>query len=200
MSKEASDMASFYKKVLQPETQIEEHFFRNPDFLKGLSWGTPRYGHPEGQVYKHIREVLNNIEKLSVTPKRRSDLRIIAMVHDTFKFKEHKGVPRDWTRHHAVFARKFLAQYHNDPNTLLVTELHDEAYYCWCTRFLYHKPERAQDRLNQLISHLGNNLELYYQFFWADTCTGDKNLAPLHWFEKTVPGFTPIAPIDIHKK
>ncbi len=192
MSKKATDKYAYYEKVLQPETELEERFLQDDSFLEGLSWGTPRYGHPEGQVYKHIREVLNNIERLDLSIDRRRDLRIVAMVHDTFKFQEHKGVPRDWSKHHAVYARKFLEKYHDDPKLLMVTEVHDEAYYCWCTQFLYHKPERAQVRLTKLLNHLGDSLEFYYQFFWADTCTGDKNLAPLRWFEETIPQIDPI--------
>jgi len=192
MSKEAFEYRSIYQQVLQPETELEQRFLQDPAFLEGLSWGTPRYGHPEGEVYKHIREVLDNIDRLQTSVHMRSQLRIIAFVHDTFKYKEHKGHPRDWSRHHSIYARKFLDNFPVEPSVKLVTELHDEAYYCWCTQYLYYKPEQAKTRLNQLIDNLGPHLDLYFYFFWSDTRTGDKNLAPLRWFEKIISDISPV--------
>ena len=32
------------------------------------------------------------------------------------------------------------------------------------------------------------NMQLYYLFFKCDTSTGDKNPAPMKWFEKTMKG------------
>lgn len=183
---------SQFAQVLQPENELEYAFLEDKDFLYGLDWGTPRYGHPEGEVYKHIREVLDNIDLLALDPGYRSKLRIIAFVHDTFKYKEHKGHPRDWDRHHAIFARQFLETYTSDPAMLTITQWHDEAYYCWCTEFLYHKPERARLRLTDLLNRLSDFIQLYYLFFLCDTRTGDKNLAPLKWFEQRVAGVEPV--------
>ena len=42
-------------RVLQPENEMEAAFLEQADFVKGLLWGEPRYGHPEGQIYKHVR-------------------------------------------------------------------------------------------------------------------------------------------------
>ena len=96
-------------QLLRPETDLERLLLSMPEFQEGLFWGEPRFGHPEGNVVFHVREVLDNIERL---PKRflehRESLRVIAFVHDTFKFREDKSQPRDWTRHHGILARQFL--------------------------------------------------------------------------------------------
>lgn len=192
MRKEPDQKKAFFSELLQPETHLERQILHDPEFIQGLDWGTPRYGHPEGQIYKHIREVLDNVEALPVAGRERENLRLIAFVHDTFKYKEHKGHPRDWSKHHAIFARKFLEKYTNNSELLTITEWHDEAYYCWCTQFLYHQPAQAHQRLQALLDRLDDSLQLYYYFFVSDTRTGDKNLAPLRWFERTVEHVEPV--------
>lgn len=174
------------ERELRPETELEKEFLKDPDFQKGLQWGVPRYGHPEGEVYKHIGEVLNNIDALDVSRSCRTKLRIIAYTHDTFKYLEDKSIPRDWSRHHGVFARSFLQKYINTQSLLDIVELHDEAYYCWRLINLYNKPQIGQKRLNDLLSQIGIERQLYYLFFKCDTLTGDKNPAPLKWFESYV--------------
>ncbi|MBK7336144.1 MAG: hypothetical protein IPJ00_08225 [Saprospirales bacterium] len=59
----------------------------------------------------HVREIMDNIDRLDIDPAIRLKLRLIALVHDTFKNVEDKSIPRDRSRHHAVLARKFLEDY-----------------------------------------------------------------------------------------
>ncbi|HKK73615.1 MAG TPA: hypothetical protein VJ953_00975 [Saprospiraceae bacterium] len=179
-----------YHAFLQPEQDIESSFLKDDEFIAGLDWGKPRYGHPEGQIYKHIRHVLNNIDRLGADHPLRPALRIVAFVHDTFKYKEDKSYPRDWSKHHSVYARKFLEKYTDDPAVITVTEHHDEAYHCWCLKFLYNQEELSNRRLKKLLDNLGDFTQLYYLFFKCDTKTGDKNPSPLRWFEQTVPNIT----------
>ncbi|TXB61384.1 HD domain-containing protein [Phaeodactylibacter luteus] len=178
--------------LLQPETVLERQLLQDPQFIQGLFWGTPRYGHPEGQVYKHITEVLANIDRLAVPLPDRRKLRLIALVHDTFKYLEARQVPRDWSRHHGMLARLFMESYTEDPVILDLIELHDEAYYCWRHIHLYQQPKKGARRLEQLLARLGNALQLYYLFFKCDTQTGDKNPAPLLWFESHISGISVI--------
>lgn len=176
------------KAELSPETDLEHLLLEQEEFIKGLLWGIPRYGHPEGQIYKHIQEVFQNIEKVASNPLERSQLRLITLVHDTFKYKEHKGFPRDWSKHHSILARTFLEQFCQDEVVLDVVELHDEAYYSWRFQHLYHQQQKGEQRLERLLNRIGENLQLYYLFFKCDTMTGDKNQAPLLWFEETIQG------------
>ena len=174
--------------ILKPETELERQFLLDPAFREGLFYGKPRYGHPEGQVLYHIPEVLANVDKLVISKDNRRKLRIITFVHDTFKNIEDKNEPRDWSKHHSVYARKFLARFTDDKSLLTITEMHDEAYYCWRLHALYRKPEKSQERLQKLLDAVGKNLQLYYLFFKCDTQTGDKIQTPVRWFEKTVEG------------
>ena len=174
------------ESVLQPETPLERMLLRDPEFRKGLNWGVPRFGHPEGEVYKHIREVLDNIERLDINRDDREKLRLITFAHDSFKHLEDKSYPRDWSKHHGVFARRFIEKFTDDPLVLKIVELHDEAYYAWRHKHLYHQHVEGDERLQRLLDTMGDGLQLYYLFFKVDTQTGDKNQAPLKWFEMEV--------------
>lgn len=179
------------ESILKPENDLEKALLDSPEFCEGLFWGKPRYGHPEGKVLYHIEEVLANIDRLQlVDPEVRKKLRIIAFVHDTFKYKEdpQKGPLRDWSKHHSVLARKFMEQYTTDQSILDVIELHDEAYYCWRLKVLYNQEEEGNKRLAKLKAKIGSNIQLYYLFFKCDTKTGDKTQSPLYWFEKNTEG------------
>lgn len=174
------------KEMFQPETVLEQTLLQDPDFRKGLGWGMPRFGHPEGAVYKHIREVLDNVDRLDVNSEEREKLRLITFVHDTFKNLEDKSYPRDWSKHHGVYARRFIEKYTDDPVVLKIVELHDEAYYAWRHKHLYHQHREGLERLQNLLDTMGDDIQLYYLFFKVDTQTGDKNQAPLKWFEMVV--------------
>ena len=169
---------------LQPETDLESRIIADPEFQAGLFWGKPRYGHPEGQVINHIPEVLANVDKLVISTEMRRKLRLITYVHDTFKHIEDKSKPRDWSKHHSVYARKFLEKFVDDQSLLTVTEMHDEAYHSW----RLFTSEKGQQRLANLLNKVGTDIQLYYLFFKCDTRTGDKIQAPVRWFEQTVKG------------
>ncbi|WP_116107273.1 hypothetical protein [Lewinella sp. IMCC34191] len=171
--------------LLQPETELEARFLQEEEFRRGLAWGLPRYGHPEGTIWRHILEVNENIDALPVDAETRRKLRTICWVHDTFKHIEHRGNPRDWSKHHSVYARHFLANFLDDPLLLNVVELHDEAYYCWRLAHLYGEYRESERRMEILRERVGPYWQLYYLFFKCDTSTGDKNPAPLIWFEET---------------
>ncbi len=182
------------EEMLKPENPIEVILLRQTDFREGLLWGRPRFGHPEGRVVFHIREVLNNVDKLQLScEETRRKLRLITFTHDTFKHQEDKNrYPRDPKKHHGAIARRYTAQFTNDLTILNILEWHDEAYYIWRLENIYQDKEASQERLEQLLSVIGEDIQLYYLFFVCDTRTGDKNQAPLKWFEKTFPGISPV--------
>ena len=184
--KDALLVESVIGSLLSPETDLEKQLIHHPEFKKGLQWGTPRYGHPEGKVVYHIAEVFSNIEKLNITPHTRQQLRLITLLHDTFKHLEDRSTPRDWSRHHAVIARQFAENFISDPQVLNVIELHDEAYYSWRLEHQFQQTQEGHNRMQDLLFKIKDCIQLYYLFFKCDTQTGDKNQIPLQWFEQTV--------------
>ncbi len=172
--------------LLQPETDLERRLIVQPAMLEGLAWGEPRYGHPEGKIVYHIVDIFNNIRRLSppLSKDAYRQMRLIAILHDTFKNVESKQIPRDWTRHHGILARQFAESFIQEKAILDVVELHDEAYYCWKMDILEDEKAHSDARFEWLLSRCGYCFQLYYTFFRCDTATGDKTQAPVKWFEK----------------
>ena len=169
--------------LLQSESPLERALLAEPAFRKGLLWGEPRFGHPEGTVGFHVREVLDNVSMIPhLSPIDRSRLRLVALAHDAFKYLEDRSRPRDWSKHHGVLARRFMESYTSDTVVLDLIEAHDDAYYCW----LYKHRNPSPRSLSPLLEKVGYCLQLYYLFFKCDTQTGDKTQAPLRWFENEV--------------
>ncbi len=180
--------------LLRPETDMERHILTVPEFRRGMLWGEPRFGHPEGKVVFHIREVLENVDLIPGLPnEQRRQLRLITFVHDTFKYAEDRAHPRDWNKHHGILAQRFLEKFCNDRTVLDIVETHDDAYYAWLGQkneeFGKEHPHKS---LQALLTRIGYCIQLYYLFFKCDTQTGDKTQASLKWFERTVPGITTI--------
>lgn len=174
------------EQLLRPETDQERLLLSLPEFRHGLWWGEPRFGHPEGKVALHVREVLDNISAIPhLPPAQRAQLRIIALAHDTFKHVESRTRPRDWTKRHGLLARQFMENYTSDPVILDVVETHDDAYYKWLSQ---HRRPSPHSQLDSLLSRVGHCIQTYYLFFKCDTQTGDKTQAPLRWFEQVADG------------
>jgi|SRR5579859_7950315 len=171
------------KELLKPETDLESRITSDPDFLEGAYYGRPRRGHPEGEVLYHIREVLDNVDKYS-TPENRSTLRIIALIHDTFKNKVDQNKPKVGENHHAMIARRFAEKFHIEADVLDVIELHDEAYNAWSMGHRRNDWKGAEKRINVLIQRLNDcNFSLFETFYKCDNETGDKSQDNFIWFQ-----------------
>ena len=165
------------------ETPLEREIAQDPAWQKGIAWGKPRTGHLEGPVMYHIADVLANIDKDCPSPDERCKLRLIALVHDTFKYRVDESRPRVGFNHHAHIARRFAEKYISDPILLDIIELHDEAYHCWRLGHYKGKWHHAEERMMHLIARLGPAFTLYARFFYADSDTESKNPEPMIWFE-----------------
>jgi len=171
-------------RYISPESTLERTIVQDNYWQIGAFWGEPRPGHPEGKVIYHIHEVLQNVDKATCNKKLRQQLRLITIIHDTFKHLEEQTRPRtDWSKHHAIFALNFAKLHISDQAVLDVIELHDDAYYAWRATCAGYE-EKSNKLLNRLRKRLKGNLQLFYLFFKCDTQTGDKDQSPIPWFEK----------------
>ena len=177
-------------EMLKPETDLERLLIQQPALKAGLLWGEPRYGHPEGRVLYHIPEIFENIDNIMppLSIEARQSLRLITLLHDSFKYQEDKSDPRDWSQHHSKLARRFAEGFISDVRILETIELHDDAYYCWRLAALHHDELKSNKRFDALLERVKPFLQLYYLFFKCDTATGDKTQAPMKWFERKVVG------------
>lgn len=174
-----------------PENPTERAILANLDWIEGASLGKPRPGHPEGEVIYHILEVLANVEtwcaEHPTSPENRSKLRIIALIHDTFKHKVDRKIPEEGENHHAAIARRFAEQIGINENEILtIIETHDDAYLIWRDG---NGDREAKEKAVQLVGSLidrGASPDLYTAFYWCDNHTGDKTPVPYLWFEEIV--------------
>lgn len=166
------------------ETNLERTIAESPEWQLGAVWGKPRSGHREGAVMYHIADVLANIDRQVLTDDERRELRLIALVHDTCKYRVNEHKPKIGINHHAVMARQFAECYINDTTLLEIIELHDEAYYCWRIGYYKGKWRLAEENMDLLLARLGSSLSLYAHFFFADSDTDSKNPEPINWFRQ----------------
>jgi hypothetical protein len=175
------------ESILTVENDLERAILERSEVQDGLYWGYPRFGHPEGKVIFHVKEIFDNIDKLQVASEVRRKLRLIALTHDTFKYQEDASKRASTpTKHHAYIAYDFVKEYINDVDVLQVIKTHDDAYYAWRADYAYRDPEGAKVKLDRLLLDNAAHLDLYYTFFVCDTRTGDKNQSPIRWFEDKI--------------
>lgn len=176
------------KQIVKPENGIETAICNDAEFIKGASYGKPRSGHPEGQVIYHIQEVLANIEKFYGEDTDRDELRVIAILHDTFKHKVNQNLPKSGENHHGTIARRFAEKFPIHQNVLTVIELHDDAYNAWSQGGRRGDWYKANKRATNLINALeiGDCLDLYVKFYHCDNATGDKEQENYNWFVELI--------------
>ncbi len=132
----------------------------------------------------HIAEVLANVDRHATTADERRALRLIALIHDSFKYRVDLSRPKVGDNHHAFIARQFAERHLDDPGLLEIIELHDEAYNSWRLGALRGKWPEAEARASRLVARLGPLLPLYLRFFRSDNQTASKDWSPLNWFEQ----------------
>jgi hypothetical protein len=167
-----------------PENELERRLAADPVLLKGLAWGRPRKGHPEGSVGMHVSDLLETIERWREREPRRSELRFIALVHDALKNRVHYWRPRTGANHHALRARRFAERYTDDERLLTTIELHDRPYALW--KKMRRRGGRVDERrLRELIGRI-RDPELFMRFLELDGSHEGKNAAPISWFKEAL--------------
>jgi hypothetical protein len=155
----------------RPESALERRLVRDPKLRAGLAWGHPRAGHPEGSVGRHAASMLRRIP--SSHPRRR-DLRLLALLHDAFKYRIDPTRRYAPDNDHAVLARRFAEHYISDPTILATLELHDEPYWQWRTG--------AHDEALQRLLASVPDQSLFTAFVELDASAPGKDPAFLRWF------------------
>jgi hypothetical protein len=126
-------------------------------------------------VAEHIGAVLANIDRDGWRGETRRRLRLIALVHDTLKFRA-----RELGQPHGLLARRFAERYLDDPGVLTVVEHHEAAFKAW--RQSRRDPGAAARAVAELRERVGEHHELYLSFYRADSATPGKGEEPYLWF------------------
>jgi hypothetical protein len=162
-----------------PETDREWQIAADPELCAGLAWGTPRAGHPEGAVGAHVADLLRTIEEDGASGQLREDLRLMALVHDSFKYRVHEWRPKSGRNHHAARARQFAERFTHDERVLATIELHDRPYALW--RKMKRKGSLDEDAFADMMSRVPDP-ELFLRFIELDGSTEGKKPEPIEWF------------------
>ena len=167
----------------RPESELERAVTSDPALVRGLAWGRPRPGHPEGSVGAHVAELLRRIDDWGLTGERRRDLRFVALVHDSFKGDVDRRRPRTGENHHAMRARRFAERYTDDERLLTTIELHDRPYALWRRM---RRTGRLDDRAVEDLFDRVPDLDLMLAFVELDGSTAGKDPEPIRWFRAEV--------------
>jgi hypothetical protein len=163
-------------EVIEPETPTERAIVADPEWQAGAAANGRMKGHPEETVGHHIAEVLANVDRYAADDEQRARLRLVALVHDTFKHRVRWWLPH--RADHARIAAHWAQRHIDDAGVLLVVEVHDEGYRAW--------RRRDEGRVARLLERLGPELPLFEAFYRCDNETGDKAPDDRRWFEALV--------------
>jgi HD domain-containing protein len=152
----------------------------DPVLQEGLAWGKPRRGHPEGTVGAHVADLLETIERWGETGKRREELRFLALVHDSLKYKVRDWLPHTGENHHAARARRFAEAYTDDERLLAAIEQHDRPYSLW--RKARRKGRTDDHAITEMIERIPD-VDLFLRFVELDGSTEGKNHEPIRWLK-----------------
>jgi hypothetical protein len=167
-------MLSSMVASITPETELERALLADPGLRAGLDWGAPRRGHPEGAVADHVAEMLSAI---APDDPLRSDLRFLALVHDSFKAEVRPNEPWSPDNDHATLARRFAERFTSDERLLATLELHDEPYWIW------RHADAPEQALRTLLGSVPDG-ELLARFVELDAANEGKDLTFLWWFRR----------------
>lgn len=163
----------------EPETELERRVTSDPELLRGLAWGEPRSGHPEGPVGTHVSHLLETLDEAGEHGERRDLLRFITLVHDAFKSQVRERLPRAGENHHATRARRFAQNFTDDERLLATIQLHDRPYGLW--RKMQRKG-RLDERGFQRMMRKIPDPALFLRFIELDGSTEGKRPEPIEWF------------------
>jgi hypothetical protein len=162
-----------------PETDLESAALREPDLRRGLAWGKPRKSHPEGAIGNHVADLLRVIDEAAETGERRSQLRFVAIVHDSFKGDVKRWLPHTGENHHATRARRFAERLTDDERLLATIELHDKPYAIW--RKMRRRRRLDKRALDDLFARVPDH-GLFLRFIEIDGSSEAKRDEPIVWF------------------
>lgn len=161
-----------------PETDLERRIAEDPVVLRGLAWGEPRAGHPEGPVGRHVADLLATIDAWGERTKRREDLRFISLMHDALKYKVRDWLPHHGPNHHAARARRLAEGYVEDEALLATIELHDRPYGLW--RRMQRTGKLDNRGFRDMIERVPDRA-LFLRFVELDGSTEGKKPEPIEW-------------------
>jgi hypothetical protein len=179
--------------------QVFATMLADPDYLRGLDFGSPRTGHPEGSIRAHIAELERNLATVVASRARLGSplseesiarLKLLIHAHDILKVDSVEGLPIDDPRSHASLAAALVRRLGADEALCAMVQGHDVPYAIWRKG----DEARGQKRLEDLLARIPN-LEEFALFQLIDNITAGKDGRPAEWFIKRI---SPLLPAEAH--
>ena len=164
-----------------PENELEAAVGADPDLVEGLAWGKPRKSHPEGAIANHVADLLRTIDADGETGARRAQLRLVGLVHDSFKGDVRWFLPKSGENHHAMRARRFAERYTDDERLLATIELHDRPYSIW--KKMRRKGRLDEEALQEVFDRVPDHA-LFLRFIEIDGSSEAKDQEPIRWLRE----------------
>jgi hypothetical protein len=162
-----------------PETDLELAVTAEPELLAGLAWGKPRKAHPEGTVGAHVADLLATLDRERLEyDDQRAQLRLITLIHDSFKYRVHNWLPKTGANHHAGRARRFAERFIDDERILATIELHDRPYALW--RKMRRRGKLDEAAFEDMLRRIPDR-ELFLRFIELDGSSEGKRPEPIDW-------------------
>jgi hypothetical protein len=163
----------------QPENDRERALSGDDRLLQGLAWGKPRQGHPEGTIGAHVGQLLATLDAWGDPEPLRSDLRFIALVHDSVKGEVKDMLPKTGENHHAMRARRLAESYTDEERLLGTIEQHDRPYAIW--RKMKRKGKLDEATFDEMLARIPDK-RLFLRFVELDGSSEAKDPEPVRWF------------------
>lgn len=164
-----------------PENELERALAADKRLHAGLVWGEPRTGHPEGTVGAHVADLLEMLESWGEPEPLRSELRFLALVHDSLKGEVKDWLPKTGENHHATRARRLAERYTDDERLLATLEQHDRPYAIW--RRMKRKGRLDEGAFQDMLDRIPDR-RLFLRFVELDGSTEGKAREPVSWLRR----------------
>ena len=138
---------------------------------------------PRGIRWAACRDLLRTIDEWGETGSRRSDLRFLALVHDSLKSEVNHWRRRVGENHHAMRARRFAEGYTSDERLLAAIELHDRPYHVW--KRLRRTGNPQDEAIAEMLERIPDK-DLFMRFVELDASTEGKNPEPVDWLRELI--------------
>jgi len=122
--------------------------------------------------------LLEALDRSGERGERRELLRLVALVHDSFKYQVRERLPRVGENHHAMRARRFAERFIDDERVLAIVELHDRPYALW--RKLQRRGKLDERGFRRMLRRIPDP-DLFLRFIELDGSTEGKRPEPIAW-------------------
>ena len=113
----------------KPGDRARAAIAEDPELLRGPRVGQAAARPPGGlRGSPRGRSARGRSTRWGETGARRSELRFLALVHDSLSSRCSNWLPKTGENHHAMRARRFAERYTDDERLLATIELHDRPY------------------------------------------------------------------------